>query len=112
MQSLSRAETRPDLLGYEEAFYRSLVLGFAVPLSSFPSWFNGEHVKDKRAATARLLKSLAKQQTPGSCFGFPDLDLGEAEMEEPSDLKTPGRWRARGLLPGRPRGGTLQGRGA
>ena len=63
--------------------------GFTVPLSSLSSWFTGEHVKDKRAAIARLIKSLAKQQTPGSSFSFPDLGFGEAEMEEPSDLKTP-----------------------
>ena len=112
MQSLSRAETRPGPLEYVEAFYRSPVQGFAVPLSSLSSWFTGEHVKDKRAATARLIKSLAKQQTPGSSFGFPDLGFGEAEMEEPSDRKTPRRRRARGLLPGSPRGGALQGLGA
>ena len=63
-----------------EAFYRSPVQDFTVPLSSLSSWFTGEHVKDKRAATARLIKSLAKRRAPGSSFCLSEVEVWEAEV--------------------------------
>ena len=64
---------------------------FAGLFSFLSSWFTGEHVKGKRVAAAKLVKSLAKQPTPGSRCGSPDLGFGEAGIGKPSDLKTPRR---------------------
>merc|ERR1719153_523652 len=56
-------------------------MDFSVPLKSLGNWFTEEHVNGKRAAIARLIKRLARQQNPGHNFNFPTLGFGEAENE-------------------------------
>ena len=51
-----------------------------MPLASLSSWFTPSHVKDKRAAIARLIKGLARDQSPAKTFRFPDLGFGAAEQ--------------------------------
>jgi len=79
------------LLEYVEAFFRSPIQDFSVPIASLASWFTADQVQGKRESIAALIRRLATEQSPEKTFDFPNLGFeGEAveeKAERPGELK-------------------------
>ena len=93
------------LLEYVEAFFRSPIKDFSVPIASLASWFTADQVvnvitcekrlfyclqvQGKRESIAGLIRRLAAEQSPEKSFDFPNLELGEnVKTEKLGELKT------------------------
>jgi len=70
------------VLEYIEAFFRSPIEDFSVPLASLKNWFTSDHAQGKRATIAGLIKRLATQQNPGTKFRFPSLGFSKQEEQK------------------------------
>ena len=92
------------LLEYVEAFFRSPIKDFSVPIASLASWFTADQVvnviicekrplyclqvQGKRESIAGLIRRLAAEQSPGKTFDFPNLEFGEdVKTEKLGELK-------------------------
>jgi len=72
------------LLEYVEAFFRTPIQDFSVPIASLASWFTADQVQGKRESIAALIRRLAAEQSPDKTFDFPNLGF-EEEAEEKAD---------------------------
>ena len=61
------------LLQYVEAFFKSPIMDFTLPITSLSDWFPTASVENKRDAIGEIIKKLAKQENPQKVFIFPDI---------------------------------------